>query len=117
MAKKKEITYNLEEIIEVLGERENNDWVKVLSKISWNDNMPQMDIRNMNLANLMDNDTDKVIFGKGITLNDVEVERLVKALLRQGYVDDEEIYEILNERNAVFTLPKKTKKMLIKMIK
>lgn len=111
---KKDISYNIEEIIEVLGERESNDWAKVLSKITWNDGVPQIDIRNMNLANLQGNNEGKILFGKGITLTDIEVERMIKALLREGYLDDNEILAILEERNDIFKVPKKMKKMIIR---
>lgn len=109
---KKEFKYEIEEILGTLSERESNDWAKVVSKISWNDNMPQIDIRNMNLSTI--DSGDKVLFGKGITLNDIEVEELLRILLKEGYLDDYEVNRILVERNNIFQVPIKKKKIKVK---
>lgn len=116
---KKEFKFNIEEIIEVLSEREKNDWAKVVSKITWNDGMPQIDIRNMNLANMESKGTNGILFGKGITLTDEEVENLIRALLREGYLDDSEVLSIVSERNDIFKLTcnSKTKTIKIKIRK
>lgn len=112
---KKDFKFNIEEIIEVLSERENNDWAKVVSKITWNDGMPQIDIRNMNLANMDNNGTSGVLFGKGITLTDEEVENLIRALLKEGYLDDSEVLSIISSRNDVFKMDISNKKNKIRI--
>ena len=107
----KQFKYEISEIIGTLSESDKSDWAKTVSKISWNGNVPQIDIRNMNLSNI-DNNDKGVLFGKGITLTDIEVENLLRILLSEGYLDDDEVMDIINNRNDVFKINKPNKKKI-----
>ena len=75
MAEKKEITYEIVEEIAVLSESDRG-WTKELNLISWNGGAPKYDIR--------DWAPDREKMGKGITLNEDEMNALVSAMTEES---------------------------------
>lgn len=109
----KEFTFEILDVIEILEESEKSDWGKALIKVSYNDNTPTLDIRNINLSTL---ESDKPLIGKGITLTDEGLIRLAKALMEQGYLEESDAEEYFNNRDSIFK-PKKKKRRVIKIKK
>lgn len=66
-----DISFEIIEHIGVLSEKRTG-WKKELNYVSWNNNPPKYDIREWS--------PDYEKMGKGITLNDEEIENLVQAL-------------------------------------
>lgn len=88
--------YNYE-VIEFLGsvkESPSSDWSKSVARISWNDNQPSIDIRNMNIS--------KEIMGKGISLSDEEADALVDLLLNEDYGSISALQNALEKRQKRF---------------
>ena len=92
----KDIKFKIEEFIAPITENQKHDWIKGVAKISWNDNPPKLDIRNMNLAE------NKM--GAGISLTDEEVDKLVDILLENDYGSLEAIKNALNRKKSRFTI-------------
>lgn len=103
---KKEFQYEIIEIIDVLEESPKGNWAKVLMKVSWNDQVPVLDIRNIDMSTI---DDEQVKFGKGISLSDKGVERLAKNLLELGYIDEDEVEEYFENEDSIFKKDKKHK--------
>ena len=111
----KEFKCDIIEIIDVLSESEKNNWSKVLMKVSYNDNAPVLDIRNIDMESINSN---KIIMGKGVTLTDEEAEKLTNALMNEGYLDEDDAEEYFNNRDNIFKQKKKSKnhKVIIKRL-
>lgn len=99
MAKKKdkEFTYEIIEICETLEEK--NNWAKVLMRVSWNGGPVVYDIRNIDMRTI---DSDKIVMGKGISLDNKCWDILINKLLDEGFGDEKEINKILKQRNKIF---------------
>ena len=65
-----DLKYEIVERIAILSEKGN--WTKELNKVSWNDRPAKLDLRDWNHAD--------VKMGKGITLNDEEIQNLKQVL-------------------------------------
>ena len=74
-----ELKFEITERIGVLSENAKG-WTKELNKVSWNEREPKYDLREWN--------PDHSRMGKGITLNDEEVETL-KAILNGEEIEDD----------------------------
>lgn len=98
---RKEFKFEVVDVLEVLEESGNSNWAKILSKASVNDDVPKIDIRNVNLQNLQ-GDGEGVIYGKGITLSDEGAKRLALALIDNGYVTREELIDYLEGTENLF---------------
>ena len=114
MKNNKEFTFEILDVIEILEESEKSDWGKALLKVSYNNNTPTLDIRNINLATL---ESDRPIIGKGITLSDEGLIRLSKALMEQGYLEESDAEEYFNNRDSIFKPKSKKKRRIIKVKK
>ena len=68
------ITYNIVEEIAVLSVR--GDWALELNRVAWNGGKPKYDIRSWN--------EDHTRMGKGVTLNDNEMETLFDVMAARG---------------------------------
>lgn len=98
MAKKsKEFKYEIIEIVETLEEK--NNWAKVLMRVSWNDGPVVYDIRNIDMRTI---NSDKILMGKGISLDNKSINILINKLLEEGFGDEKEIAKILKQRDAIF---------------
>lgn len=99
--KKKKIedfSFEIKEFIGVLKESDKHDWCKAVTKISWNDNPPTIDIRNINVSQ------NKI--GKGISLTDEEADRLVDILLENDYGSLDILTKALERKRSRFTVLK-----------
>lgn len=94
---KEKFTYDIVEIVSVLSEK--NNWAKVLMRVSWNEGPIVYDIRNIDMSTL---DTDNVRMGKGVSLNDDEIENLLESLIEQDYGDVKKLTRLLKKRNRIF---------------
>lgn len=99
---KKEFEYEIIEVIDVL--EESGNWAKVLMKVSWDNKPPVLDIRNVDMTTI---GSDKVKFGKGISLSDDAIMILAKNLLELGCIDQEDAEEYFNNMDSIFTREKK----------
>lgn len=95
------IKFKYDKRFHVLNENESG-WGTVLVKISWNGNLPTFNIRNANINAMREGKEEGYVFGKGIALDDELCTELSKALLRAGFLDKEEIDEIIRERESIF---------------
>lgn len=84
--------YEITEFIAPLKESDKHDWVKAVTRISWNDGPANIDIRNINMA------TERI--GKGISITDEEAEILTEILLDEGFGSIEKIEEVLDKRKC-----------------
>lgn len=100
----KEFKFEMEEFLGTLSESDKHDWAKSVIRVSWNDNPTTLDIRRFNVS--MNN------VGKGISLTDEEVDKLVEVLLDAGYGDLDMLREKCSHRESRFR-PKK--KIIIKV--
>lgn len=84
------------DVIEVLGHiRGTGDgWGISVMRMAWNDNPTTLDIRNMNLSQ------DRA--GRGVSLSDVEAEKLLEILLDNEYGTIEKLEEVLQKRKSLF---------------
>lgn len=87
-----EFKYDIKEIIAPLKESDKHDWIKAVSRISWNDGPSNIDIRNINMVN------NKI--GKGISITDEEADKLVDILLNEGFGSVEEIEKALKRKQC-----------------
>lgn len=101
MAKKKEVEYEVEEIIECISEVTNSDWGKfILRSRCGKDKPPMIDIRRIEAApNVKD-----VKVGKGISLTDDEADRVVNVLVSLGYGNTENLKQALENRRESYGL-------------
>lgn len=84
--------YEVKEFIAPLKESDKHDWVKAVTRISWNDGPANLDIRNMNVAQNR--------IGKGISITDEEAEVLTGILLDEGFGSVEKIEEALTRKKC-----------------
>ena len=96
----KEFTFDIISKISDL-EVADSGWGKALIKVSWNGDVPTIDIRNMNI-NAYNKDGFVGRIGKGISLSDAAAEVLVEALILEGYLDDDQILEAIRKRSDVY---------------
>ena len=101
----KDIKFKIEEFIAPITENQKHDWIKGVAKISWNDNPPKLDIRNMNLAHNR--------MGAGISLTDEEVDKLVDILLENDYGSLESIEKALKKKKSRFTISQDADKCFV----
>lgn len=73
------ITFEIKEKIAVLNQNQSG-WNKELNIVSWNEGAPKYDIREWN--------EEHTLMSRGLTLNEEEMKRLVKALRERGLVID-----------------------------
>ena len=73
------ITFEIKEKITVLNQNQSG-WNKELNIVSWNEGAPKYDIREWN--------EEHTLMSRGLTLNEEEMKRLVKALRERGLVID-----------------------------
>ena len=104
---KKDFTYELINVVDVLEETGN--WAKVLIQVSWNGKPPTYDIRNIDMSTIS---SDKIVIGKGISISDNGIERLVDALIDSGFYSNKKLREKLEERESIFKQPKKKKRKI-----
>ena len=99
MAKEKpEITYELDDIVDVIKESDVHDWVKAVLRISWNGNPSTLDIRSMNMK------TKRI--GKGISLSNEEADRLVAILLENDFGSLADLESAIKRKKDFFTITK-----------
>lgn len=99
MAKEKEektFTYNIEEYIGSLKESTTHDWVKAVLRMSWNENPTTLDIRSVNM--------NQKRIGKGISLSNEEVDKLVNILLEEGYGSLEDLENAIKKKRNFFSI-------------
>ena len=87
--------YSIEEMFGSLSESTTSDWGKFVFRGRYEDEFSTVDIRKMRMS-------DKPIIGKGISLNDKEVDELVNVLASKGYGDDKVLEKELNRRNSMY---------------
>ena len=90
-----ELQYTIEAYLGSLKESPSHDWTKSVIKISWNNNSPTVDVRNINLTNN--------IIGKGISLSNEEADKLVSILLENDYGTLEELERAIDKKRKIFT--------------
>ena len=73
------ITFEIKEKIAMLNQNQSG-WNKELNIVSWNEGAPKYDIREWN--------EEHTLMSRGLTLNEEEMKRLVKALRERGLVID-----------------------------
>jgi hypothetical protein len=93
---KKEFSYDIKEVIGIIKESDSHDWCKVIARIQWGDNPTSIDIRNLNMNH------NKV--GKGISLSNEEVERLIEILLENDYADIQTLRKAIEKKVNRFNL-------------
>lgn len=69
---KGDFSMEIEEFVGAIKESDKHDWCKAVARISWNGEPATVDIRNINVA--------QGKAGKGISLADEDVDRLVDIL-------------------------------------
>ena len=94
-----QINFEIDHMIGNLKPDNSSGWNKGVGFISWNENTPTLDIRNMNI--------EKNIMGKGISLSNEEADELVDLLLKNDYGSIEAIEEALEKRKSFFTISDK----------
>ncbi len=101
----KEFSMQVHEFIGVLKENDKHDWCKAVARIQWGDNPTTLDIRNINLS------VNRA--GKGISLTDEEVDKLVEILLDNDYGTIEALTKALERKKSRFEVkgdePKKNR--------
>lgn len=90
----KTFTYNIEEYIGSIKESTTHDWAKAILRISWNDNPSTIDIRNVNMSQKR--------IGKGISLSNEEVDKLVSILLDNDYGTIDDLERALKRKRSFF---------------
>ena len=88
--------WDVKETITILKEGTSHDWAKAVVKVSWGENADTIDIRNINMGSNLP--------GKGISLTDEEVNKMVNALLDVGYGDTEILNSVIKKRADILTL-------------
>ena len=73
------IKFEIKEKIAVLNQNQSG-WNKELNIVSWNEGAPKYDIREWN--------EEHTLMSRGLTFNEEEMKRLVKALRERGLVID-----------------------------
>jgi len=99
MAKKEKpekIKFEIVEFIGSLKESDQHDWCKLVARIAWNDKPPSLDIRSMNLSDHR--------AGKGISLTDEEVDKLIDLLLENDYGSLELLEKAVAKKRNRFTI-------------
>lgn len=89
------------DIIKVVGnisESNTSDWCKAVMKVAWGDNPATLDIRRTKIED------DKYVPTKGISLSDLEADKLVEILLDEGYGSMEALEEALKKKRQFFSL-------------
>lgn len=107
MAKAKEdksFSYNIESYIGSLKESTTHDWAKAVLRMSWNDNPVTLDIRSVNMAQKR--------IGKGISLSNEEVDKLVSILLDEGYGTMEDLENAIKKKRNFFSIANEIDDML-----
>ena len=92
----KEFKCNIEKIIGKLNDKDN--WTKALMIISWYDNPPTVDIRNVCMS------VDPHRVSSGISLSNEEADRLVSILLDEGFGSLEDIEKALKKRREIYSI-------------
>ena len=111
MAKKDDFKYEIIEIVRVL--EENNNWGKVLMRVSWNDGPIVYDIRNIDLRTM--GSLDEVVMRRGISLSDQALNTLLEVLIDEGFGNTKKLIKKLKKRDDIFGSQLKT--IYIKRIK
>lgn len=99
------IEFEIEEYLGSVKESDKHDWCKSVVRISWGDNPPTLDIRNMNMR-------DKRI-GKGISFTNEEVDRLVDLLVSNDYGSISELKNAIKKRESIYSVCPKPKMYII----
>lgn len=93
---KGDFSMEIEEFVGAIKESDKHDWCKAVARISWNGEPATVDIRNINVA--------QGKAGKGISLADEDVDRLVDILLDNDYGSLESLTEAINRKKSRFTI-------------
>lgn len=93
-----EVIGKLVEELAILSESDCSDWVTGLAKISWKEKEPNIEIRKYNKTFLSDPEKASRGFGKGISLDEDELNTLTEELVRLGYGDDKVLRKSLKSR-------------------
>lgn len=96
MAKKDDFTFKVEDFFGSVKESDHHDWTKAVLRITWGDSPTTVDIRNVNMGqNRM---------GKGISLTNEEVDKLVDILLPYDYGTLSALEDALAKRKNLFMI-------------
>ena len=97
MGKRNEdFNYEIDEYLGSVKESDKHDWCKSVVRISWGDNPPTLDIRNINMK-------DKRI-GKGISFTNEETDRLVDLLVNNDYGSIEALKNAIRKRESIYSI-------------
>lgn len=96
---KKEFTYDIVEIVHVFPHDPDAKWGKVLIRVSWNDAPVVYDIRSCVLASVDFDEPNKLVFQKGVSLDDDALDDLIEVLISEGFGNPKRIKKLLNKRN------------------
>lgn len=94
MAERKPPTFEITEEIAVLDEGQKSNMTLELNRVSWNDKPPKLELRWWDIK-----DGEKIA-RSGQNFSEEAADRLVHALLEQGYGDMKEIAKIYKQRKA-----------------
>lgn len=94
--KPEKIKFEIREFIGTLKESDQHDWCKSVARIEWNGNPISLDIRNLNLSDHR--------AGKGISLTDEEVDKLITLLLENDYGSLELLEKAIAKKRNRFTI-------------
>ena len=94
--KSSDFSAEITEVIGVLKESGSHDWAKAVARIAWGENLPTLDIRNMNIT--------QEKFGKGISLTDEEADRLVDLLVENDYGSLEALESATKRKKNRYTI-------------
>ena len=97
MAKPKELTFKVVELVGPVKENKNSNWCKYIARISYNDGPPNIDIRNIQFK-----EDGEYFLGKGISLTNEECDTAVDILLERGYGSLDQLEYCLNKRKEMF---------------
>lgn len=102
------VKYEIEDYIGTIKESKSHDWTKSVIRISWGDNAPTLDIRNVNIK-------DNRI-GKGISLTNEEADRLVDLLVKNDYGSVSELKSAIKRKESIYQVDNKKKKRSVLVI-
>ncbi len=102
------VKYEIEDYIGTIKESKTHDWTKSVIRISWGDNAPTLDIRNVNIK-------DNRI-GKGISLTNEETDRLVDLLVKNDYGSVSELKDAIKRKESIYQVDNKKKKRSVLVI-
>lgn len=102
--KDSDFKYNIDSYIGSIKESDKHDWCKAVLMMTWGENPPSLDIRNVNMAQHR--------IGKGISLSDEEVDRLVDILVENDYGSLETLRQAVAKREQIYSVSSEIDNML-----